>query len=136
MALLITAECINCGACLPECPNEAIFEKRSDAEEKETMWATARARETIFTSLRMTGAQSVSDILTSLNVQRFARSIIVASLIQPIRRRPRFCWRKQRSSILTRPSTRQKFGAVYGTNRFLFEGPRNIFTRLPKGLIR
>ncbi|MBH0179607.1 MAG: 4Fe-4S binding protein, partial [Nitrospira sp.] len=23
MALLITAECINCGACLPECPNEA-----------------------------------------------------------------------------------------------------------------
>ena len=34
MALLITAECINCGACLPECPNEAIFEKRSDAEAK------------------------------------------------------------------------------------------------------
>ena len=34
MALLITAECINCGACLPECPNEAIFEKRSDAETK------------------------------------------------------------------------------------------------------
>ncbi|MBH0202514.1 MAG: 4Fe-4S binding protein, partial [Nitrospira sp.] len=24
MALLITDECINCGACLPECPNEAI----------------------------------------------------------------------------------------------------------------
>ena len=34
MALLITAECINCGACLPECPNEAIFETRSDAEAK------------------------------------------------------------------------------------------------------
>ena len=34
MSLLITAECINCGACLPECPNEAIFEKRSDAEAK------------------------------------------------------------------------------------------------------
>ena len=46
-----------------------------------------------------------------------------------------FCWRKQRSSILTRPSTRQKFGAVCGTNRFPFEEPRNIFTRLPKGLI-
>ena len=34
MALLITDECINCGACLPECPNEAIFETRSDAEAK------------------------------------------------------------------------------------------------------
>jgi ferredoxin len=26
MALLITAECINCGACEPECPNTAIYE--------------------------------------------------------------------------------------------------------------
>jgi NAD-dependent dihydropyrimidine dehydrogenase PreA subunit len=34
MALLITDECINCGACLPECPNEAIFETRGDAEAK------------------------------------------------------------------------------------------------------
>lgn len=34
MALLITEECIACGACLPECPNEAIFETRSDAEAK------------------------------------------------------------------------------------------------------
>jgi len=34
MALLITDECINCGACLPECPNEAIFETRADAETK------------------------------------------------------------------------------------------------------
>ena len=34
MALLIMAECISCGACLPECPNEAIFETRSDAEVK------------------------------------------------------------------------------------------------------
>jgi len=34
MALLITAECISCGACIPECPNEAIFETRGDAEAK------------------------------------------------------------------------------------------------------
>jgi len=34
MALLITEECISCGACLPECPNEAIFETRSDSEGK------------------------------------------------------------------------------------------------------
>ncbi len=25
MALLITAECINCDVCAPECPNDAIF---------------------------------------------------------------------------------------------------------------
>lgn len=25
MAFLITEECISCGACEPECPNEAIF---------------------------------------------------------------------------------------------------------------
>lgn len=26
MALMITDECINCGACEPECPNNAIYE--------------------------------------------------------------------------------------------------------------
>ena len=26
MAIKITDECINCGACEPECPNQAIFE--------------------------------------------------------------------------------------------------------------
>jgi len=26
MALKITDECINCGACEPECPNNAIYE--------------------------------------------------------------------------------------------------------------
>lgn len=26
MSLMITDECINCGACEPECPNEAIYE--------------------------------------------------------------------------------------------------------------
>ena len=26
MAIIITDECINCGACLPECPNNAIYE--------------------------------------------------------------------------------------------------------------
>ena len=34
MALLITNECNACAACLPECPNEAIFETRSDCEAK------------------------------------------------------------------------------------------------------
>lgn len=34
MSLKITAECIACAACLPECPNEAIYENLSDCEAK------------------------------------------------------------------------------------------------------
>ena len=30
MAILITNECINCGACEPECPNTAIYEANED----------------------------------------------------------------------------------------------------------
>jgi ferredoxin len=30
MAILITDECINCGACEPECPNTAIYEGGAD----------------------------------------------------------------------------------------------------------
>ena len=33
MSLLITDECINCGACEPECPVEAIFEEDAVPEE-------------------------------------------------------------------------------------------------------
>ena len=32
MALKITEECINCGACQPECPNEAIYAAGEDYE--------------------------------------------------------------------------------------------------------
>ena len=28
MAIMITDECINCGACEPECPNTAIYDRR------------------------------------------------------------------------------------------------------------
>ena len=30
MAIIITDECINCGACEPECPNTAIYEMAED----------------------------------------------------------------------------------------------------------
>ena len=33
MAIKITEECINCGACEPECPVEAIFEEEEVPEE-------------------------------------------------------------------------------------------------------
>ena len=32
MAIYITDECINCGACEPECPNNAIYEGAADWE--------------------------------------------------------------------------------------------------------
>ena len=40
MALLITDECISCGACLPECPNEAIFETRAMPKARATTLET------------------------------------------------------------------------------------------------
>ena len=30
MAIIITSECINCGACEPECPNNAIYENGAE----------------------------------------------------------------------------------------------------------
>ena len=33
MAIIITDECINCGACEPECPVEAIFEEDAVPDE-------------------------------------------------------------------------------------------------------
>ena len=33
MAIIITDECINCGACEPECPNNAIYEGAVDWKE-------------------------------------------------------------------------------------------------------
>lgn len=32
MALMINEECINCGACQPECPNEAVYVGGEDYE--------------------------------------------------------------------------------------------------------
>lgn len=39
MAIIITEECINCGACEPECPNNAIYEAGIE-------WAIADGTET------------------------------------------------------------------------------------------
>ena len=39
MAIIITDECINCGACEPECPNNAIYEGAVDWKASEgTVW--------------------------------------------------------------------------------------------------
>ena len=42
MAIMITDECINCGACEPECPNNAIYEGGV-----EWTWAGGTALETV-----------------------------------------------------------------------------------------
>ncbi|GAA4836043.1 4Fe-4S dicluster domain-containing protein [Algivirga pacifica] len=42
MAIIITDECINCGACEPECPNTAIYEPGV-----EWTWADGTALDTV-----------------------------------------------------------------------------------------
>jgi len=42
MAIMITDECINCGACEPECPNTAIYEGARDWD-----WAGGTKLETV-----------------------------------------------------------------------------------------
>lgn len=95
MALLITDECISCGACLPECPNEAIFETRSDAEAKGNHVGDAtRESAIVFISLRTTAAPSASDTSTNRNARLFAPSTIAALPIRSIRKRRKPCWKR------------------------------------------
>jgi len=52
MAIIITDECINCGACEPECPNMAIYEgganwKYSDGTSLKGMIQTSNGIETM-----------------------------------------------------------------------------------------
>ena len=94
MAIKITEECINCGACEPECPNNAIYEggvewaiadgtsvKGSftlidgtvvDAEQK-----NAPVSRQIFIILLLINVQNARVFMKSHNVRRFARSIVV-----------------------------------------------------------
>ncbi|HLW40174.1 MAG TPA: 4Fe-4S dicluster domain-containing protein [Brumimicrobium sp.] len=46
MAIIITDECINCGACEPECPNNAIYEGAADWN-----WADGTSLRGIITTL-------------------------------------------------------------------------------------
>ena len=76
----------------------------------------------------MTGAQSAWDILTSLNVQRFARSIICC-ISDPAYPEPTdVLLEKAKKLNPDKTIDPAKFGAVYGTNRFLVEGPRSGYT--------
>ncbi|WP_185859192.1 4Fe-4S binding protein [Blattabacterium cuenoti] len=60
MSIKITEECINCGACEPECPNNAIYEggkkwRMSDG-------TSLRKKETFFTNLTIDQEPKEKDI--------------------------------------------------------------------------
>ena len=78
MALLLPPNVSHCGACLPECPNEAIFETRSDAGRRETMWRRSGSgrRYYVITHDRCTECVGHFD---EPHVQRFVRSICCIS---------------------------------------------------------
>lgn len=86
MAIMITDECINCGACEPECPNTAIYEggvqwnysggtklNEIELEDGSTMDAKILKSlyQTSFTILLRTNVPSVWDFMRNLNAQRF-----------------------------------------------------------------
>lgn len=96
MALLITDECISCGACLPECPNEAILKLEVMLSLKGTTSVMDRESAITFMSSPMTDVRSVSAISMNHNAQLCVRSIIAASQTLSIRRRRRSFWNERR----------------------------------------
>ncbi|MFM1877463.1 MAG: hypothetical protein RLZZ241_329 [Bacteroidota bacterium] len=58
MAIIITDECINCGACEPECPNNAIYE---GAEEWRYSDGTSLKGSVVLTSGKQVDADAVMD---------------------------------------------------------------------------
>ena len=86
MATLITSECINCGACEPECPNTAIYQGGVDYElGGQTLSAIASD---IFSS-SPTSAPSVSVSTTRRRATRSAPWIAVCRTRTS--RRPKRC---------------------------------------------
>ncbi|GEM_PF-5563025 len=113
MALMITAECIDCGACEPECPNNAIYnvgEEWSFADGTTVKSQIEYHGEMVDANAKL-GALSdsvyfivpekctnVSAFMTSKSASRFVRSIAV-SKIRIGASRKRSCWREKRGCI-------------------------------------
>ena len=66
MATHITEECINCGACEPECPTTAIFEE----SELPAKWAVYKDINAV-----VTGAKSVGEVNLPANLQAAAANL-------------------------------------------------------------
>jgi ferredoxin len=124
MALLITDECISCGACLPECPNEAIFETRSDAEGKGNHVGDGQELVITFMSLHTTAAPSASVTLTNRNARPSAQSTIAAFPTQHTRKQRMSYSIKRGSSIPIRILILQRYGAECGTSSILVQRQR------------
>ncbi len=93
MAIIITDECINCGACEPECPNTAIYEGADDwrykdgtkikgkvilpSGEEVDADAAQRQYQTIYIILFQENVRSVKVFMTSRNVPQFVQLIVV-----------------------------------------------------------
>src|SRR6187551_951398 len=114
MAIKITEECINCGACEPECPNNAIYEGGVE-------WAladgtTVKGTYTLMDGTTMDANQKNAPVATDIyyivpnkctecqgfheepNVHLFARLIAVCRMIC-IRKRLMSYWLKKINSI-------------------------------------
>ena len=58
MAIIITEDCINCGACEPECPNTAIYEGADDWRYKD---GTSLSGELILINGKMVNADETQE---------------------------------------------------------------------------
>ena len=97
MALLITDECISCGACLPECPNEAIFETRSDAETKGNHVGDGQGvGDNIYVIAHDRCTECVVTLM-NLSVLRFAPLIIVVFQTLSILKRRMCFWNRAKT---------------------------------------
>jgi ferredoxin len=91
MAIKITDECINCGACEPECPNNAIYEggvewAMADGTSLKGAYtlmdgtsvdAGARIAPVAMDTYYITHAQNVKVFMKNLSVQLFVRLTVV-----------------------------------------------------------
>ncbi|MDA9344204.1 3-phosphoserine/phosphohydroxythreonine transaminase [Algibacter sp.] len=64
MAIIITDECINCGACEPECPNTAIYEGADDWRYKDGTSLEGKGYKALF----LQGGASTQFLMVALNL--------------------------------------------------------------------
>jgi len=88
MATMITEECINCGACEPECPNTAIY---GGGVQYELNGQMSDALSTDFIISFRKNAQSVSVTSIPSSVRQYALLIAVCR-IKNVSKRRKFFW--------------------------------------------
>lgn len=108
MALMINKNCISCDACLPACPNQAIFEKRGDAEAGGYHVSQGEGSDgTTYVISRDRCTEGVGHFEEPQLVPPSVRLGSAVFRIQSIRSRKRSCWIALDVSIPTRTSGRR-----------------------------